>query len=192
MALFNVSKIHFSSLYERLTRSLGYITVPHTRLARIPDQLNDASACPILCAGVTAYTALKKMKPERGKWCAISGAAGGLGHLAIQYAKKVFGLNVIAIDGGSEDKQKFCVDMGCDEYVDFIQEGHNLAKEVRRRTGGGAHYVLIFSPSQSAYEYACPRTTLRVQVTNALASSVAGDYARFGAEVMAVGIGPCQ
>lgn len=110
------------------------------------------SACPILCAGVTSYVGLRKMNPERNKWCVISGAAGGVGHLAIQYAKKVFGLKVLAIDGGHRDKEAFCTAMGCDEYVDFVEAGKRLGELVVEKTDGGPQYVLLLSPTQSAYE----------------------------------------
>lgn len=113
--------------------------------------MDKAAACPILCAGVTAYTSLRKMQPQVGKWCAVVGAAGGLGHLAIQYAK-VFGLKVVAIDGGRDEKEAFCKKVGCDAYVDFIKSGGHLVEQVKAATGGGADYVLILGPHQSAYE----------------------------------------
>ena len=129
----------------------GFVLCPTDELVHIPPGMSGAAACPILCAGVTAYVALRKMNPQSGKWCAISGAAGGLGHLAIQYAKKVFGLKVVAIDGGSSKKEAFCRAMGCDEYVDFVQEGDRLSETVISRTGGGADYIIVLSPHQSAY-----------------------------------------
>ena len=129
----------------------GYISFPLDQLIRIPKLLDKVVACPILCAGVTAYTALRAMQPQPGKWCVIAGAAGGLGHLAIQYAKN-FGLQVVAIDGGHIDKERFCRKMGCDVYVDFIEAGQNLSDQVRAVTGGGADYVLVLSPHQDAYE----------------------------------------
>lgn len=92
------------------------------------------------------------MHPEPGKWCVISGAAGGVGHLAIQYAKKVFGLKVLAVDAGSKEKERFCREMGCDQYVDFLQEGEQLASSIVAKTGGGADYVVLLSPHQSAYK----------------------------------------
>ena len=132
--------------------TLGFITFPVKRLIRIPLGLPVPAACPILCAGVTPYTALRKMKPQAGDWCAIVGAAGALGHLAIQYAKKLFNLKVIGIDGGSYEKELFCRRLGCDEYVDFLKEGDGLAEEVLRRTSGGVQYALMLSPHQAAYE----------------------------------------
>lgn len=131
---------------------LGFLTFPVDQLIRIPGDVDKAAACPILCAGVTSYTALSQMSPVKGKWCAIVGAAGGLGHLAIQYAKNCFELKVLAVDGGDHKKEEFCEAMGSDEYVDFIATGDNLPESVRKKTGGGPDYVLILSPHQSAYE----------------------------------------
>lgn len=130
---------------------LGFITFPVNRLIPIPMQLSKTAACPILCAGVTPYTALRRMNPQVGAWCAVVGAAGALGHLATQYAKKVFNLKVIGIDGGGPEKEMFCRRLGCDEYVDF-QKQDCLVDEVLRRTSGGVQYALMLSPHQEAYE----------------------------------------
>jgi propanol-preferring alcohol dehydrogenase len=125
---------------------------PVDQLVPIPSSIESSAAvCPILCAGVTAYSALRKMDPIAGRWCAIAGAAGGVGHLAIQYAKVAFQLKVIAIDGGSE-KAQFCQEMGADVFVDYRVAGKELATSVKQKTDGGADYILILSPIQSAYE----------------------------------------
>ncbi|KAF7560939.1 hypothetical protein G7046_g3195 [Stylonectria norvegica] len=151
----------------------SFIKVPINRLVRIPAGLTTEAACPILCAGVTPFAALRKMNPIEGEWCAIVGAAGALGHLAIQFAKKYFKLRVIGIDGGSSEKESFCRRLGCDEYVDFLKEGDGLANEVLRRTAGGVRYALLLSPHQEAYD-------------------TAGQYMRFRGHVMAIGIGNCH
>ena len=94
------------------------------------------------------------MQPEAGKWCAIVGASGGLGHLAIQYAK-YFGLKVVAIDGEPGEgntKEAFCQKMGCDVYIDFMKAGDRLSDQVKAVTDGGAHYILVLSPHQSAFK----------------------------------------
>jgi propanol-preferring alcohol dehydrogenase len=126
-----------------------YISFPTSQLVRIPPGVSLPSVCPILCAGVTAYSALKRMDPQPGRWCTIVGAAGGLGHLAIQYAKAM-DLNVLAIDGGSADKEDFCMKMGADVFVDFAKPG--LVETIVAKTGGGADYILVLSPHQSSYE----------------------------------------
>ncbi|KAJ9606754.1 hypothetical protein H2200_008763 [Cladophialophora chaetospira] len=145
-----------------------YLSFPTSQLVQIPAGVSLPSVCPILCAGITAYAALKRMDTKPGKWCAIIGAAGGLGHLAIQYAKAM-GLKVVAIDGGSPDKEAFCRKMGADAFVDFMTKGR-FADLVVERSGGGADYILVLSPHQSCYD-------------------AAGEYARFGAQIMAIGIG---
>ena len=56
---------------------------------KVPDGLDPAQASSITCAGVTTYKAIKEAKVEPGQWVVLYGA-GGLGNLAVQYAKKVF------------------------------------------------------------------------------------------------------
>lgn len=64
---------------------------------KVPDNLDPAQASSITCAGVTTYKAIKEANVQPGQWVVIYGA-GGLGNLAIQYAKKVFNAHVIAVD----------------------------------------------------------------------------------------------
>ena len=131
----------------------AYIAFPLAALVRIPSGMDLAAVCPILCAGVTAYTSLRMLNPVPGKWCVIVGAAGGLGHLAIQYAKAMK-LKVLALDGGLPEKESFCTRMGADVYVDFTRGG--LIETVRERTQGGADYALVLSPHQTCYRFARP------------------------------------
>ena len=63
---------------------------------KVPDGLDPAQASSITCAGVTTYKAIKEAKVEPGQWVVLYGA-GGLGNLAVQYAKKVFNAHVIAL-----------------------------------------------------------------------------------------------
>jgi len=74
-----------------------YALVTADYAVKVPDGLNPAQASSITCAGVTTYKAIKEAKVEPGQWVAIYGA-GGLGNLAIQYAKKVFNARVVAVD----------------------------------------------------------------------------------------------
>ncbi|KAK4949910.1 hypothetical protein LTR10_011752 [Elasticomyces elasticus] len=125
------------------------------------------------------------MNPEAGKWCVIAGAAGALGHLAIQYAKQM-GLKVLGIDGHGLGKENFCMKMGADAFVDFTTE--DFVESVLARTDGGADYILVLSPHQSAYEYVVPPICGCKSLTS-LSCSAAGQYANFKAQIMAVGIG---
>ena len=74
-----------------------YALVTADYAVKVPEGLNPAQASSITCAGVTTYKAIKEAKVEPGQWVAIYGA-GGLGNLAIQYAKKVFNARVVAVD----------------------------------------------------------------------------------------------
>ncbi|KAK0229234.1 hypothetical protein EDD85DRAFT_974241 [Armillaria nabsnona] len=107
----------------------------------IPDELPSDEAAPILCAGLTVYRALKQTRAKIGHWVAISGAGGGLGHLAIQYALAM-GLRVIAIDTGDE-KRNLCLGLGAEKFIDF-RKTEDLVEEVIQAAGGlGPHAALL-------------------------------------------------
>jgi propanol-preferring alcohol dehydrogenase len=84
---------------------------------RLPEGVTDEEAGPIMCAGVSVYAALKVSNVRPGQWMVLQGAAGGCGHLGIQYAKAM-GMRVIAVDGG-DAKRQFCLDLGAEHYLDF-------------------------------------------------------------------------
>ncbi len=71
-------------------------------LVSIPDQLSSADAAPLLCAGLTTFNALRNSEAKAGDLVAVLGI-GGLGHLAVQYARRM-GFEVAAI-GRGEDKE---------------------------------------------------------------------------------------
>ncbi|GKT89445.1 alcohol dehydrogenase [Colletotrichum tofieldiae] len=116
----------------------------------VPDSLDSAQAAPLMCGGLTVHTALKRAKARHGDWVVIAGAGGGLGHLAIQYARTL-GCRILAMDRGA--KEKFCRDLGADEFVDFTTypDEEDLAATVKRMTGGGARIVLMCSSNKKAY-----------------------------------------
>ncbi|KAL2439215.1 Alcohol dehydrogenase 5 [Exophiala dermatitidis] len=118
---------------------------------RIPDGVTDEEAGPIMCGGVTAYTACKRSGLRPGQWIVIGGAGGGLGHLAVQYARAM-GLRVIAIDGGDE-KKELCKKLGAEEFIDFTKV-KDTAAEVMRITKYGAHGVIVIAATKQAYETA--------------------------------------
>src|SRR6266568_6958813 len=80
-----------------------YVIAAAPFAARLPVGVDFAQMAPILCAGVTTYKGLKETEARPGEWVAISGI-GGLGHVAIQYAKAM-GLHVAALDLGAEKLQ---------------------------------------------------------------------------------------
>jgi propanol-preferring alcohol dehydrogenase len=118
----------------------------------IPASLDSRAAAPILCAGVTTYRALKASAAQHGEWIVIPGAGGGLGHLAVQYAR-VRGLRVIAIDTGA-DKHALCTKLGAEVWIDF-QETSDIVGEVMKATDGtGAHFALVTAGTGAAYQQA--------------------------------------
>jgi propanol-preferring alcohol dehydrogenase len=117
-------------------------------LARIPDQLSFVDAGPILCAGVTTYKGLKETEARPGEWVVISGV-GGLGHVAIQYAKAM-GLHVAAVDLG-EEKLNLARKLGAEITVDAGSE--DPAREIREKIGG-AHGVVVTAVSPIAFRQA--------------------------------------
>lgn len=86
-----------------------------------------------------------------GQWIVVLGAGGGLGHLAIQYARAM-GMRVIAVDGG-EAKQKLCLELGAEQFID-IQKTNDVKGEVKKTTTYGAHGVVVTAANRIAYESA--------------------------------------
>lgn len=91
-----------------------YFKVPASFAGRIPDNVSSEEIAPILCAGVTTYKALKISGAKPGDWVSVFGI-GGLGHLAVQYAKAM-GLNVVAVDI-QDDKLELAKRLGADKTV---------------------------------------------------------------------------
>ncbi|KAF8155717.1 mannitol-1-phosphate dehydrogenase [Crassisporium funariophilum] len=133
----------------------------------IPDNLDSNSAASILCAGLTVYRALKHSETNPGDWVVIPGAGGGLGHLAVQYAKYM-GRRVIAIDTGDE-KRELCKSLGVDHWIDFA-ESKDIVADIKKATEGrGAHAAVVTTASSSGYTQAI-------------------DYLRCGGRLMVVGM----
>jgi propanol-preferring alcohol dehydrogenase len=118
-------------------------------LARLPKRVDFAEIAPILCAGVTTYKGIKETEARPGEWLAISGI-GGLGHVAVQYARAM-GLHVVALDV-TGDKLELARSLGADAVVNAKQP--NAAAEVVKLTGGGAHGVLVTAVSPAAFTQA--------------------------------------
>lgn len=124
-----------------------YATADAVQAARLPQGTDLALAAPILCAGITVYKALKTAKLQAGQWVCISGAGGGLGSLAVQYARAM-GYRVVAIDGGAE-KGEFVKSLGAEAYIDFTTT-KDIVKDVQAATNGGPHGAINVSVSEKA------------------------------------------
>lgn len=132
-----------------------YLVGPAAYVTRIPDDLPSDAAAPMLCAGVTVYSALKRSGAKPGNWVVISGAGGGLGHLAVQLASRGRGNRVIGVDHGS--KKEIVMDSGAEHFIDVTQfpsddGGKAMGEKIASLTGGGgAHAVIVCTSSNVAY-----------------------------------------
>jgi propanol-preferring alcohol dehydrogenase len=139
-------------------------------VARLPQGGDFAALAPILCAGVTTYKGIRETEARPGEWIAISGI-GGLGHLAVQYAKAM-GLHVAALDIG-EEKLALARTLGADVAVDA--RSPDAVAQVVRASGGGAHGVLVTAVSPVAFNQAIRLARRRGTVS--LVGLPPGDFA---------------
>lgn len=133
-----------------------YILADPNYVAHIPDGLSSIEAAPLVCAGITTYKGIKETGARPGEWIAVSGA-GGLGHLAIQYAKAM-GLSVAAIDI-DDTKLEHAKRLGADIAINA--KAGDPAEALKKATGGGAHGVLITAPSLPAFKQGVAMTRKR-------------------------------
>ena len=124
-----------------------YILADASYVALIPSALSARDAAPIICAGITTYKGLKETGAKPGQWVVISGV-GGLGHLAVQYARAM-GLHVCAVDV-DDRKLAHAETLGAEAFVNA--KAGDAAAAVKRATDGGAHGVLITAPTLAAFE----------------------------------------
>jgi propanol-preferring alcohol dehydrogenase len=145
-----------------------YVIADARYVGRLPSNVNFLEMAPILCAGVTVYKGLKETEVKPGEWVAISGI-GGLGHVAVQYAKAM-GMNVAAIDI-ADDKLELAKKLGADLVINAKNEnpGEFLKKEV-----GGMHGALITAVSPIAFKQGLE--TLRRKGTMALNGLPPGNF----------------
>ncbi|MDO5103557.1 MAG: alcohol dehydrogenase AdhP [Lautropia sp.] len=117
-------------------------------VGHLPDGVDFVEVAPVLCAGVTVYKGLKMTDAKPGDWVVISGI-GGLGHMAVQYAKAM-GFNVAAVDI-ADDKLALAKRLGATVAVNAANTdpAAYLKQEI-----GGAHGVLVTAVSRKAFEQA--------------------------------------
>jgi D-arabinose 1-dehydrogenase-like Zn-dependent alcohol dehydrogenase len=103
-----------------------YVVADPNYVGRLPAGVSFVDVAPILCAGVTVYKGLKMTDTRHDDWVVVSGI-GGLGHMAVQYAKAM-GLNVIAVDV-DDAKLDLARRLGASLGVNALQEALNFARE---------------------------------------------------------------
>ena len=133
---------------------------------KVPENLDPAAASSITCAGVTTYKAVKVSGIEPGQWLGVFGV-GGLGNLALQYAKNVMGAKVVAFDI-NDDKLNFAKELGADAIINSTNV--DPIEEVNRLTNNkGLDATVITAVAKTSFNQAV-------------------DVVKAGARVVAVGL----
>jgi len=116
-----------------------YAAVPASRLVKVPDELDFEQAASAMLQGMTAHYLVHSSYPlKQGETALIHAAAGGVGLLLVQMAKKI-GARVIAT-AGTHDKAQLARDAGADECIVYTEA--DFESETRRLTdGAGVHVV---------------------------------------------------
>ena len=120
-----------------------------SHVVKIPPALGMEEAAPILCAGVTTYSALKALNLNPNDFVGVIGAAGGLGSLGVQYASAL-GFRTVALVRGAS-KQRLVQS----EYAPFLAIDMSVSgfeETLMKQVGGGLHGILCTAPSTSAIE----------------------------------------
>jgi len=146
-----------------------YVLVDPNYVGHLPSNVDFTPVAPILCAGVTVYKGLKETEARPGQWVVISGI-GGLGHLAVQYAKAM-GLHVVAVDIAQE-KLDLAKKLGAEVAVNGADA--DAAEQVMKATDGGAHGVVVTAVSPKAFALA--QNLLRRKGIMSLCGLPPGDF----------------
>jgi D-arabinose 1-dehydrogenase-like Zn-dependent alcohol dehydrogenase len=120
-----------------------YMIAPAEAVAAIPDELPAEEAGPFMCAGVTVYNALRNSGARGGDVVAVHGI-GGLGHLGVQYARRM-GFHTVAL-GRGKDKEPLAKNLGAHHYIDT--DHGDVVAELQKL--GGANVILATAPSAKA------------------------------------------
>lgn len=126
-----------------------YAAVPANRLVKIPDELDFQQAAAAMLQGMTAHYLLYSSYPlKKGETALIHAAAGGVGLLLVQMAKKI-GARVVAT-AGTREKAQLARDAGADECIVYSEA--NFETETRRLTDGAGVHVVYDGVGKSTFE----------------------------------------
>jgi D-arabinose 1-dehydrogenase-like Zn-dependent alcohol dehydrogenase len=120
-----------------------YMIAPAEALAAIPREVPAEEAGPLMCAGVTVFNALRNSGARPGDVVAVQGI-GGLGHLGVQYARKM-GFKTVAL-GRGKDKEALAKKLGAHHYIDAAAV--DTVAELQKL--GGARVILATAPNAKA------------------------------------------
>jgi propanol-preferring alcohol dehydrogenase len=125
-----------------------YMVAQAAYVGRLPQGTDPYAMAPILCAGVTTYRGLKRTGARPGQWVVIAGI-GGLGHVAVQYARAM-GLRVAAVDVADE-KLELATSLGAEIVVNAARTDPVAAIQEKI---GGAHAAVVTAVASKAFEQA--------------------------------------
>jgi D-arabinose 1-dehydrogenase-like Zn-dependent alcohol dehydrogenase len=146
-----------------------YAVVDGRQIGRVPEGLKDVDVAPLMCAGLTIYTAIRKLNLKKGQRIAILGCGGGLGHLGLQFAARM-GLKVLGIDINDRALE---LARSLDLPTDSVQildgkDEKNGAEQLRKVMGQqdgrkyfdqmGVDAAIILPESQKAFDLGCALT----------------------------------
>ena len=154
-SLFNIGdEVYYAGDLTRSGCNAEYQLIDERIVGHKPKNLSTAEAAAIPLTGLTAWESLFdriKLNPEvdKGKTVLILAGAGGVGSLAIQLAKKVGGLTVIATASRPES-ENWCKELG----ADYVVNHHKLKADLEKTGHGQVDYILDFVDLQSYWETA--------------------------------------
>lgn len=122
-----------------------YVTLRTECMIYVSEDLDPAETAPLLCAGITAFNSIRHMDASPGDLVAVQGI-GGIGHLAVQYAKAM-GFNTVAISS-SDAKRELAGRLGASHFVDSSKEPPAKALQ----TLGGAQMIVCAAPNEKIIE----------------------------------------
>ncbi|EGC31808.1 hypothetical protein DICPUDRAFT_39372 [Dictyostelium purpureum] len=128
-----VCGIHYDGGYAE------YMTCPEDALVFVPEGMDPIESAPLLCAGITVYNSFRNLNIKSGSLVGVQGI-GGLGHLGIQFVKKM-GYEVIAMSGGS-GKKELAKELGAAHYVDMSKDYIDEMKKI-----GSVKCILVTAPN---------------------------------------------
>jgi len=124
-----------------------YVRAYSRHVVKVPDGVDPGAAAPLTCAGVTTYKAVKVSGVRPAQLCAVFGI-GGLGHMALQYAK-IQGATVVAVDL-HDDKLAIASELGADYTINAREQ--DAAQAIQDL--GGADAAIATAVSPKAFEQA--------------------------------------
>jgi len=130
-----------------------YMVADANHVHLVPSNLGNSEAAPLFCAGLTAYSAIKKAELNPIKRVAVFGI-GGVGHMILQFAR-IYGAEVVAVSRG-EKHLKVAEELGASMVIDSSKA--DPVEELKKI--GGVDSSIVFAPSSAVVEQAIKATKL--------------------------------